>query len=195
MRKLFWIVVLLVGITLGVVSVWYFVNGESSGESSRQEVALEQPRLISEPSKADSSHIPHGEVVDESIEESTEAEELPEEPVAEDVDQPLQSNANAAVDMVDTTGIAGQVVEAAVETVVQASSVVVEAAVAETTMEIIEAPPVADVVVEAASPVDKMPAIAVLPFKVMGDAFNFNKDRSEERRVGKECRSRWSPYH
>ena len=25
---------------------------------------------------------------------------------------------------------------------------------------------------------------------------NFHaKDRSEERRVGKECRSRWSPYH
>ena len=23
----------------------------------------------------------------------------------------------------------------------------------------------------------------------------FNKERSEERRVGKECRSRWSPYH
>jgi len=22
-----------------------------------------------------------------------------------------------------------------------------------------------------------------------------NADRSEERRVGKECRSRWSPYH
>ena len=22
-----------------------------------------------------------------------------------------------------------------------------------------------------------------------------NRDRSEERRVGKECRSRWSPYH
>ena len=22
-----------------------------------------------------------------------------------------------------------------------------------------------------------------------------NKHRSEERRVGKECRSRWSPYH
>ena len=22
-----------------------------------------------------------------------------------------------------------------------------------------------------------------------------NPDRSEERRVGKECRSRWSPYH
>ena len=24
---------------------------------------------------------------------------------------------------------------------------------------------------------------------------NFLLDRSEERRVGKECRSRWSPYH
>src|SRR2546422_1102988 len=24
---------------------------------------------------------------------------------------------------------------------------------------------------------------------------NFKADRSEERRVGKECRSRWSPYH
>ena len=23
----------------------------------------------------------------------------------------------------------------------------------------------------------------------------FGLDRSEERRVGKECRSRWSPYH
>ena len=23
----------------------------------------------------------------------------------------------------------------------------------------------------------------------------FEVDRSEERRVGKECRSRWSPYH
>jgi len=27
-------------------------------------------------------------------------------------------------------------------------------------------------------------------------AHNFDEaDRSEERRVGKECRSRWSPYH
>ena len=24
---------------------------------------------------------------------------------------------------------------------------------------------------------------------------NFSVHRSEERRVGKECRSRWSPYH
>ena len=25
--------------------------------------------------------------------------------------------------------------------------------------------------------------------------FHKNRPRSEERRVGKECRSRWSPYH
>ena len=25
--------------------------------------------------------------------------------------------------------------------------------------------------------------------------FNDTRERSEERRVGKECRSRWSPYH
>ena len=25
--------------------------------------------------------------------------------------------------------------------------------------------------------------------------FQFELNRSEERRVGKECRSRWSPYH
>ena len=25
--------------------------------------------------------------------------------------------------------------------------------------------------------------------------FKLSSDRSEERRVGKECRSRWSPYH
>ena len=41
-----------------------------------------------------------------------------------------------------------------------------------------------------------------LLFKILnsGDAFSGlqsveTKDRSEERRVGKECRSRWSPYH
>ena len=33
-------------------------------------------------------------------------------------------------------------------------------------------------------------------FKVLGAARNFlPRFRSEERRVGKECRSRWSPYH
>ena len=29
----------------------------------------------------------------------------------------------------------------------------------------------------------------------IGDAFIKITKRSEERRVGKECRSRWSPYH
>ena len=32
-------------------------------------------------------------------------------------------------------------------------------------------------------------AIAIAPYGHNSD------DRSEERRVGKECRSRWSPYH
>ena len=30
---------------------------------------------------------------------------------------------------------------------------------------------------------------------VAGDPSFMNNVRSEERRVGKECRSRWSPYH
>ena len=30
---------------------------------------------------------------------------------------------------------------------------------------------------------------------VMGDNLTADDVRSEERRVGKECRSRWSPYH
>ena len=29
----------------------------------------------------------------------------------------------------------------------------------------------------------------------IGDVIDGFHDRSEERRVGKECRSRWSPYH
>ena len=29
----------------------------------------------------------------------------------------------------------------------------------------------------------------------LSTALDFSVDRSEERRVGKECRSRWSPYH
>src|SRR5256885_5628896 len=30
---------------------------------------------------------------------------------------------------------------------------------------------------------------------MVGSNGSFNQMRSEERRVGKECRSRWSPYH
>ena len=46
--------------------------------------------------------------------------------------------------------------------------------------------------------------IVVMWLNGLGDTFIIGKtklktmealDRSEERRVGKECRSRWSPYH
>ena len=33
------------------------------------------------------------------------------------------------------------------------------------------------------------------PLTAVGEHFDMDMDRSEERRVGKECRSRWSPYH
>src|SRR3989454_6683966 len=34
-----------------------------------------------------------------------------------------------------------------------------------------------------------------LEFLLQRDARDERRSRSEERRVGKECRSRWSPYH
>jgi len=49
------------------------------------------------------------------------------------------------------------------------------------------------------------PEWAVLPYKeylllveqaeMLEDIRDYDTARSEERRVGKECRSRWSPYH
>ena len=36
---------------------------------------------------------------------------------------------------------------------------------------------------------------AYLAVVVFGPAGMIDYQRSEERRVGKECRSRWSPYH
>ena len=40
-------------------------------------------------------------------------------------------------------------------------------------------------------------SVKQLPGKDVGKAYHpkFSPTRSEERRVGKECRSRWSPYH
>ena len=40
-----------------------------------------------------------------------------------------------------------------------------------------------------------VPGSFELPFAVSKLAKSGKYDRSEERRVGKECRSRWSPYH
>ena len=37
--------------------------------------------------------------------------------------------------------------------------------------------------------------VEVLILAVLALAFCWDRGRSEERRVGKECRSRWSPYH
>ena len=44
---------------------------------------------------------------------------------------------------------------------------------------------------------DKTPSFYVSPSKGLCKCFSCGKggNRSEERRVGKECRSRWSPYH
>ena len=44
---------------------------------------------------------------------------------------------------------------------------------------------------EPANGVPYIPAPPVIEFDVEGNVVQ----RSEERRVGKECRSRWSPYH
>ena len=42
----------------------------------------------------------------------------------------------------------------------------------------------------------KMQALAMLSSDVLSSiAYGPEQLRSEERRVGKECRSRWSPYH
>src|SRR2546427_10014363 len=55
---------------------------------------------------------------------------------------------------------------------------------------IVSDPRVADVCDAAVRAVDRR-ASGVFSFDVREDA----RGRSEERRVGKECRSRWSPYH
>ena len=39
------------------------------------------------------------------------------------------------------------------------------------------------------------PAVKILEERIMPREEHDSAERSEERRVGKECRSRWSPYH
>ena len=45
--------------------------------------------------------------------------------------------------------------------------------------------------------ISSLKEMSILEIKELVDAMKeeFGVDRSEERRVGKECRSRWSPYH
>ena len=42
---------------------------------------------------------------------------------------------------------------------------------------------------------DSLPSVRQLADTIGINMHTVNKARSEERRVGKECRSRWSPYH
>ena len=44
---------------------------------------------------------------------------------------------------------------------------------------------------------DKLVVNGIAPFDVFIEELEdiYQSERSEERRVGKECRSRWSPYH
>ena len=46
-----------------------------------------------------------------------------------------------------------------------------------------------------ASVVDKLSLIGAIPVIIDKSKPDETFYRSEERRVGKECRSRWSPYH
>ena len=45
------------------------------------------------------------------------------------------------------------------------------------------------------TPPPVVPTYSRLPVGSEGDVYKRQAPRSEERRVGKECRSRWSPYH
>ena len=49
-----------------------------------------------------------------------------------------------------------------------------------------------DAVIAEAEHLEAVRALSKIPVL---DAGELEAERSEERRVGKECRSRWSPYH
>src|SRR3989454_6441129 len=53
------------------------------------------------------------------------------------------------------------------------------------------------IVIHELAKVDASHAITVSAHTTLGTSpiVDFGTERSEERRVGKECRSRWSPYH
>src|SRR6266496_2248480 len=54
---------------------------------------------------------------------------------------------------------------------------------------------VGDEKVRAAYGVDAVQAMQLVSKAVAAELFRYPDLKSEERRVGKECRSRWSPYH
>ena len=45
------------------------------------------------------------------------------------------------------------------------------------------------------NPFDPIPQVQVTQIEIEPEGDTEQEARSEERRVGKECRSRWSPYH
>ena len=61
-----------------------------------------------------------------------------------------------------------------------------------------ELPESAPAMVRRIGPVQNASSVSTLDTDVQRNRFldeSNGLDRSEERRVGKECRSRWSPYH
>ena len=58
-----------------------------------------------------------------------------------------------------------------------------------------ELTPVGTTIYERWGPDDPVGAIASHERALSGESVEHEGERSEERRVGKECRSRWSPYH
>jgi TolB-like protein len=162
MRNLFWIFTLFIGVGLGGACAWYFANSQPDSNTHSLPVELKQPNLSEEPSKAGSSHISAGEVVDVGFDDPTRAKPLSVVPEIVEISHP-----NSVVE----TGVV-----VAVETTVTGVSDVLAGAV-ETTIDIIEAP-VADAndVFNIDSDKD---AIAVLAFKTMGGANSFNKDTGD----------------
>ena len=43
--------------------------------------------------------------------------------------------------------------------------------------------------------IDSFDELEKIAYEIAKEHLESSFDRSEERRVGKECRSRWSPYH
>lgn len=168
MKKLLWFLFLLAGVGLGGVSVWFFIDAETDYKSGNTSTVVSQHRLIAEPSKADSSHIPAGEMTDGAIEDRTEGQFITE-PKAEH-----QLQEKIIVPSMSVVAGGGEKAIGVEQVKVSKPAVVGQK---KETPEVIEVPAPAAIV--AAEPDDGKPSIAVLPFKVMGDAFNFNKDTGD----------------